>query len=318
MDKGKGIIWRLVSTMVVLMALSSCTTTFAQAQTVSNAPSTSKAFSCIVLKSGEVYWEAGIDSCDELINKFKLQDAEKTSYAKVEIVPDNDEKYLYLHPEKPWKLVIDETVTPSWLTQKHKAAAWKAFEEWKKTVYQFDYMAVLNPFDPAKAEKHEPTEEDILLLKEWASVWEAVRNSGSSIGSSVKASGRDSVGACVWGSTEQSVEAVFRALHVDCPGAVVCQGIEASLGTSLETSLKDTIGDSVGDGLGALVGSYFPNIKKWQYYEGEIEGYPYQAAAELWNRGFIPSFDGRIWRLSSGKEASVVFEISEEELLKEK
>lgn len=104
----------------------------------------------------------------------------------------------------------------------------------------------------------------------------------------------------------------------DCPGAVVYEGVETSLGASLETSVKDTIGDSVGDSQGALIGSYFQNIKEWKYYKGGTERYPYQSAAELWNRGFIPSFDGKIWRLSSGKEAFVVFEISEKELLRDK
>ena len=35
---------------------------------------------------------------------------------------------------------------------------------------------------------------------------------------------------------------------------------------------------------------------------------------KLWNRGLVPSFDGKIWRLHAGKKAKIVFEISKENL----
>jgi hypothetical protein len=30
---------------------------------------------------------------------------------------------------------------------------------------------------------------------------------------------------------------------------------------------------------------------------------------ELWNRGFVPCFDGTTWKLHSGKDAKVVYEM---------
>lgn len=276
-----------------------------------------KAFSCLVSQPGKVYWRAGIDSCDELIKRFKLDDG-KTSYAKVEIVPDNTKEYTYLFPDKPWKLIIDEKTAPAWWTQENKDAAWKAFEEWKKIVFQFNYTATLNPFNIALSRQHEPTTGDIANLKEWALVWKSVKASKSSIGVSAATTVRDYVGPCVWNNVSASIEAAFRALHVECPGAVVCQGVEAHLGASLTPSVRDAIGDSVGDGMSAFVAGYFINIKKWKYYEGGMEGYPYRSGAELWAHGLIPSFDGKVWRLSSGEDAVVVLEISDEKLMLEK
>jgi len=37
---------------------------------------------------------------------------------------------------------------------------------------------------------------------------------------------------------------------------------------------------------------------------------------KLWLGGFVPSFDGKTWRLHAGLKAKVVFEISAEELRK--
>ena len=64
------------------------------------------------------------------------------------------------------------------------------------------------------------------------------------------------------------------------------------------------------------ISSYFPCIKKWEYIEQEEGFNPFQSAIDLWDRGFIPSFDGTAWRLHSGKKVDIVYEISKEELLK--
>ena len=52
------------------------------------------------------------------------------------------------------------------------------------------------------------------------------------------------------------------------------------------------------------IGSFY-NVK----YKINIE-----PVVKLWNYGVVPSFDGKIWRLHSGKNARVIFEISKEEL----
>jgi hypothetical protein len=37
--------------------------------------------------------------------------------------------------------------------------------------------------------------------------------------------------------------------------------------------------------------------------------YDFSCLNELWNRGFVPSFDGTTWRLHSGEKAEVVYEV---------
>jgi hypothetical protein len=42
--------------------------------------------------------------------------------------------------------------------------------------------------------------------------------------------------------------------------------------------------------------------------------YDFTPAVHLWEQGLVPSFDGTTWRLHSGKNADIVFEISAKEL----
>jgi len=231
------------------------------------------------MRSGKVYWEAGINSHDELIHKHKVRDdtvdMEEISHAKIEIIPDTRKEYPYLYPDGKWKLIIDERVTPSWLMQVHKDAAWEAWKEWKAIVYRFNYQEALKPSHPFKTKKGKPSKTDILNLKEWDSV-------------------RDSVRGSVWASVWDSVWASVR--------------------DSVWASVRASVWDSVGASVRAYIGSMFPAIKEWKYYNGKAEGYPYQPAVDLWKRGYVPSFDGKTWRLHSGRNASIVFEITQEEL----
>ena len=232
-----------------------------------------RAFSCVVTRNGKCYWQSGIDSHDELNSKFKVRDdtvdMEEISHAKIEIIPNpksaKAKKYPYLYPDEPWVLQIDEKVTPSWIMQTHKDSAWKAWAEWKQTIYKFDYEQVRNPINPLKI-KNKVTDIDIQNLKRWASVW-------ASVG--------DSVWDSVWASVGDSV--------------------------------RDSVWASVRDSVGAYISGMFPEIKEWKYAE-KLGEHPYQPCIDLWNRGFVPSFDGTTWRLHSGKKAKVVYEITKEKL----
>ncbi len=266
-----------------------------------------KAFSCIVKKDGTVYWKAGVDSHDDLISQFKVRDdttdTEEISHAKVEIIPANRRKYPYLWPELKWKFTVDEHVRPNWLMKRHEDAAWEAFEKWKAEIYQFDYISARKPVHPFKIKATDPTPEDIELLKKWDSVRDSVRDSvGGSVGDSVRDSVRDSVWDSVGGSVWDSV------------GDSVWDSVGDSVWDSVGDSEWDSVRDSVWDSVRAYYGSMFPNIKQWKYIK-HVEGiYPYQPAVDLWLKGFVPSFDGKIWRLHSGKNAKIVFEIKKEDL----
>ena len=94
-----------------------------------------------------------------------------------------------------------------------------------------------------------------------------------------------------WASVRASVRASV--------GASVRASVWASVGASVGASVWASVGDSVR----GYIGSLFPSIKKWAYGE-----YPFQPAVDLWYAGFVPSYDGRMWRLHSGKNAQIVWE----------
>ena len=68
---------------------------------------------------------------------------------------------------------------------------------------------------------------------------------------------------------------------------------------SVWDSVWDSVRASVGNSVGAYTGSIFT------IWNGE---YKFTPAVELWKRGFVASFDGKTWRLHSGKKAEIVYE----------
>ncbi len=162
------------------------------------------------------------------------------------------------------------------------------------------YSEALNPISPLQR-KHKPSDKDIELLKGWDSVrdsvWDSVRDSvWDSVRDSVWASGWDSA----WASVRDSVWA----------------SVWDSVWDSAWDSAWDSVRDSVWASVWGYIGSLFPTIKQWKYLNHKSGEYPFQSVVDLWKRGFVPSFDGKVWRLHSGKNATVVFEIDRAELLK--
>jgi hypothetical protein len=119
-----------------------------------------------------------------------------------------------------------------------------------------------------------PLEDAKKLLEEWQKVW-----------ASVRASIWDSVWASIWASVWASV----RASVMDSVGASVMD----SVGDSVWASVRASVGDSVW----AYISSLFPNIKKWKYINHEDGVNPFQSCIDLWRGGYVPSFDGKTWRL---------------------
>ncbi len=171
-------------------------------------------------------------------------------------------------------------------------------------LFGWKYSEALKPIHPLKGKpKKHIAKQHIQSLKEWASA-------GPSVRASVGASVGDSVGASVGPSAGASVRASIWASVGDSVGASVGPSAGASVGASIWAS----VGDSVGASVGAYIGSLFPEIKNWKYIKHNAGEYPYRGVVELWKQGLIPSFDGRLWRLHSGKDATIVFEISKDEL----
>jgi len=154
---------------------------------------------------------------------------------------------------------------------------------------RYKLSEALYPVNPLLLPKTTVNDEDIELLKQWYrvrknavnSIWDSVVNSvWKSIIDSVVHNVRDSVVNSVWDSIIDSV------VH----------------------NVRDSVVNSVWDSVSAYIGSLFPNINKWKDKNHEQGKYPFQSAVNLWYRGLVPSFDGKIWRLHSGEKAEVVWQ----------
>ena len=158
--------------------------------------------------------------------------------------------------------------------------------DFKKIIPQLILKPIVHPFElkPKKVGK-----KDIELLKQWNSVRDSVRDS-------VWNSVWDSVGNSVWDSVGDSV------------------------GDSVRDSVRDSVWDSVGDSVRDSVRGYtssFFNLPKWKYVKHPEGINPFQCVIDLWERGFVPSFDGKVWRLHSGENGKIIFEISKKDLKKD-
>ena len=160
-------------------------------------------------------------------------------------------------------------------------------ERW---VREINFKAIVEPLiikeiiNPFEIKWKRETKKDIENLKKWSSVWVSACNS-------VRDSVRDSVGASA------------------------CKSVWASVGYSVGYSVRDSVGYSVRDSVWAYISSFF-DIKKWKHIKHKPGENPFQSCIDLWHRGFVPSFDGKTWRLHTSK--GIVFEISNTKLLKDK
>jgi len=66
--------------------------------------------------------------------------------------------------------------------------------------------------------------------------------------------------------------------------------------------------DSVWASVGAYFSSFF-NLSEWKHIKHEQGKNPFQSGIDLWESGFVPSYDGKIWRLHADKDANIVYEL---------
>ena len=100
------------------------------------------------------------------------------------------------------------------------------------------------------------------------------------------ASVRDSVGASVWTSVGALVWTSVGAL------------VRASVRDAVRYAVFDSVSASFTDSVWAYASSFFAIDFK----------HDFSSAVKLWESGLVPSFDGTMWRLHSGKKADVVYE----------
>ncbi len=155
----------------------------------------------------------------------------------------------------------------------------------KNWVQHLNFKTVVEPLvvkkirNPLTGSAKKVTEKEITLLDEWIKVRDLVR---ISVWDSIRDSVGDSVGALVRDSVWYSVS--------------------NSVWYSVSDSVSDSVGDSIWDSIWNLTWTYISSFFKIQYE------HDFSSAIKLWNAGFVLSFDGKKWRLHSGKKAEVVYE----------
>jgi len=159
---------------------------------------------------------------------------------------------------------------------------WVRGLDFKTVVKELVVKPIVQPF---KINPPEINDIHIELLRRWASVR-----------ASVWASVWDSVGDSVWASVGDSVGDSV----VDSVWALVGDSVRASVGDSVGDSVVDSVWtsvwDSVGDSVWAYTSSYLL-LNKWKYTDAKNGENPFQSCIDLWERGIVPSFDGKKWRL---------------------
>jgi hypothetical protein len=71
-------------------------------------------------------------------------------------------------------------------------------------------------------------------------------------------------------------------------------------------SVRASVRASVWASFWAYIGGLFPSIKSWEYVPNNPD--PWRPLLNLWYSGYLPSFDGKTWRLHTGKKADVFLE----------
>ena len=91
--------------------------------------------------------------------------------------------------------------------------------------------------------------------------------------------------------------------------ASVRDSVWASVRDSVWESVWESVGDSVWESVRASVnaynGSLWHGITEWKYTDLER---PWDSLRKLWVNGYLPSHDGKTWRLHRGKNAKVVLD----------
>ena len=105
-----------------------------------------------------------------------------------------------------------------------------------------------------------------------------------------------------WLKDWASVVASVRNSVVASVGASVWDSVWFSVGYSVWASVRDSVGASVGESVWESVWAYFSTFFAIEYK------FDFSSVVKLWESGLVPSFDGKVWRLHTGKDARVVYE----------
>ena len=169
--------------------------------------------------------------------------------------------------------------------------------DFKTIVPQLIIKPIVNPLSITV---NKITIEDLKLLKQWDSVRDSV---GYSVRDSVGALVRDSIGDSVRDSIGDSVGTSVRDSVGDSVGT--------SVWTSVWTSVRESVWTSVRDSVWTSIWAYASTFVDIKY------NHAFTSINKLWERGIVPSYDGKIWRLHTGMKADIIMQGTISELEKE-
>ena len=172
---------------------------------------------------------------------------------------------------------------------------WVKGIDFKTIVPHLNLYPIKNPLE-TKAKK--VSKKDLLLLQAWIKVGDSVRDS---VRDSVSASVGDSVWDSVW----------------DSVGASVSASVGDSVGDSVWDSVRASVWYSVRASVWAYISSFII-LDKWKYIDHEKGVNPFQSCIELYKKGLVPSFDGKLWRLHSNRGIVWTGKITNGEIYEEK
>jgi hypothetical protein len=121
-----------------------------------------------------------MDSHEDLIREFKLSDdGRDQKFVRFEITPKNGS---YLSPDE-WVYRLDQDPAPEWYKAKYaEKMSRRGHDDWLGKLRKIlPEREIINPFNLAPPKKI--TEEQVDLVKKWASVGDSVRDS---VGASVR------------------------------------------------------------------------------------------------------------------------------------
>lgn len=295
-----------------------------------SATSSSKAFAIVAAEDGTLYWRAGLDNCETIRTVFDLTGTD--GYVDLWVYPVIDEAKAEhslpdgLNPEVTryfayfedsavtWTLqtTSGDTEFPDWFTSDMESAVMAAFEEWKTQVYShFDLDAAEAMFPDEFKNVGTYTDEDVALLKEYVTILKDLEAQGLSMSGVLRESISPVVGDTLLGEMSAWINAKWRMVHTDCPLPGMKIGYIEYHNLVSYNDPDDTLDTSF---LDVYYGSCFTDIE-WTYTTGD-GGYPFQAGLDLMNKGLVVYSDpDDMWYIASGSDCTVLFAISEADLL---
>jgi len=233
-----------------------------------------KLASFVIVKGPKAYWLAKSDSHEEIIRSVGLYESPQTNIVRTEIAPPNRDLSL---PLDQWVYRVDQPNTPDWYdAESCERECRLALADWAKVkLAGWKVHEAFHPINPLLLKaKRIPKKQLLKLLQSWTSV-------------------RDSV-------FESTRDSMFESVRVS-----VFDPVRESVFDSVFESAWTSVRDSVRDSVWTYAGGLFPNIKVWKCAE-TLGPDPWRPLLILWYAGYVPSFDGKTWRLHAGKGAKVV------------